>query len=545
MERNDIILSVENVNKSFPGVNALIDVSIEVRKGTVHAVVGENGAGKSTLMKILSGVYTKDSGTIIFDGEEVEQTTPIQAIRRGLSIIYQEFNLVNTLTVGENIFLGRYREMKGLNNIHKEARKILDSIGSTINTHTLVEDLSASEKQMVEICKALSFDSKLIIMDEPSSSLTSDELKQLFKLIHDLRERGISIIYISHKLDEIFQLCDIVTILRDGYVVVTKPTEEMTRDEMIAKMIGRDLGDEYPPRPSNVSEETVMEVKNLNTRKLKDINFELKKGEILGFVGLVGSGRTEIVRAIYGADKARAPKEIRHEIKKESKELEREAKKLRKEAEKLNDDEKLKEVERLIKEAEGLKDSIRFKLTVNGNAVQVKSPIDGKKNGIGLLPEDRKLEGLVLDFSVQSNICMSSLKELSKFGFMDGKKEREMAKREIDNLTVKTPTPQTNVKSLSGGNQQKCIMGRWLEINPDILILDEPTRGIDVGTKYEIYLLIKQIAESGGSVIMISSELPEVLAMSNRVLTICEGRISGEFNPEVDSAHMIMDAAIG
>jgi ribose transport system ATP-binding protein len=492
MDKKDIILSVQNVNKSFPGVNALIDVCVEVEKGTVHAVVGENGAGKSTLMKILSGVYTKDSGTIIFDGEEVGHTTPIQAIRRGLSIIYQEFNLVNTLTVGENIFLGRYREMKGLKNIHKEARKLLDSIGSTINTHAYVEELSASEKQMVEICKALSFDSKLIIMDEPSSSLTADELKQLFQLIHDLREKGISIIYISHKLDEIFKLCDIVTILRDGYVVVTKPIEEMTRDEMIAKMIGRDLGDEFPPRPNCVGEESVMEVKNLNTRKLKDISFELKKGEILGFVGLVGSGRTEIVRAIYGADKAK-----------------------------------------------------ELNIAVNGKPVRIKNPRDGKKNGIGLLSEDRKLEGLVLDFSVQANIVMSSLKEISKLAFVSGRLERDMAKRQIKNLTVKTPTPNTKVKTLSGGNQQKCIMGRWLEINPDILILDEPTRGIDVGTKYEIYLLIKKIAEGGGSVIMISSELPEVLAMSNRVLTICEGRISGEFNPETDSDHVIMDAAIG
>jgi ribose transport system ATP-binding protein len=492
MERDDIILSVQNVNKSFPGVKALVDASIEVKKGTVHAVVGENGAGKSTLMKILSGVYTKDSGTIIFDGQEVRQTTPIQAIRRGLSIIYQEFNLVNTLTVGENIFLGRYKEMKGLNNIHKEALRILDSIGSNISTTTYVEELSASEKQIVEICKALSFDSKLIIMDEPSSSLTSDELKQLFKLISDLRQRGISIIYISHKLDEIFQLCDVVTILRDGYVIDTKLIGELTRDEMITKMIGRELGNEYPPRPSSVKDEIVLNVMNINTRKLNDISFKLKKGEIIGLVGLVGSGRTEIVRAIYGADRARS-----------------------------------------------------LKIAVNDRLIRIRSPRDGKKNGIGLLPEDRKLEGLVLPFSVQANIVMSSLKDISKFGFISSRLERNMANRQIKNLTIKTPTPNTKVKTLSGGNQQKCIMGRWLEINPDILILDEPTRGIDVGTKYEIYLLIKKIAENGGSVIMISSELPEVLAMSNRVLTICEGRISGEFNPEVDSAHVIMDAAIG
>jgi len=491
MDKQDIILSVQNVNKTFPGVKALTDASIEVRKGTVHAVVGENGAGKSTLMKILSGVHKRDSGTIIFDGKEMGDVTPIQSIRKGLSIIYQEFNLVNTLTVGENIFLGRFSEKKGLRNIHKEARAILDSIGSKISTTTWVENLSASEKQMVEICKALAFDSKLIIMDEPSSSLTADELKQLFQIIHDLRAKGIAIIYISHKLDEIKELCDVVTILRDGYVIDTKPIDEMSREEMISKMIGRDLDNEFPDRPHCVGE-TIMEVQALNTRKLKDISFELKKGEVLGLVGLVGSGRTEIVRAIYGADKAG-----------------------------------------------------ELKICINGKPIKVRKPRDGKKNGIGLLPEDRKLEGLVLPFSVQSNITMSSAEGNSRFGFINTGKDKDIAARQIKSLSVKTPSPNTKVKTLSGGNQQKCIMGRWFEIDPDILILDEPTRGIDVGTKYEIYLLIKRIAENGGSVIMISSELPEVLAMSNRVLTICEGHISGEFNPETDSAHAIMDAAIG
>ena len=488
---NNFILSVKDVSKSFPGVKALDNVSMECRSGSVHGVIGENGAGKSTLMKILSGVYTKDSGTVIFNGETIEQNKPIHAIRRGLSIIYQEFNLVSTLTVGENIFLGRFREMKGLRNSHKEARKLLDSIGSTISTTTYVADLKAAEKQMVEIAKALSFDSKLIIMDEPSSSLTADELKQLFVIIDDLRKKGITIIYISHKLDEIFQLCDVCTIIRDGKVIDTKPTSEFTRGEMIAKMIGREIENEFPERASCVGE-TLMEVKNIRTRKLQEISFVLKRGEILGFVGLVGAGRTEIVRAIYGADKA--------------------------------------------------KDLV---IAINDELVDIKKPIDAMNNSIGLLPEDRKLEGLVLPFSVQENISMSSVKRISKFGMVSGAEERAMAARQIKNLTVRTPSPHTKVLSLSGGNQQKCIMGRWLEIKPDILILDEPTRGIDVGTKYEIYLLIKKIAEEGGSVIIISSELPEVLSLSNRVLTICEGRITGEFNPETDAATDIMDAAIG
>jgi ribose transport system ATP-binding protein len=442
-------------------------------------------------MKILSGVYKKDSGTIVFDGETIEHTTPIQSIKRGLSIIYQEFNLVNTLSVGENIFLGRFREMKGMRNIHKKARELLDSIGSTIHTYTMVGDLSAAEKQMVEITKALSFNSKLIIMDEPSSSLTADELKRLFVIIGDLKKKGVTIIYISHKLDEIFELCDIVTIIRDGNVIDTKLVGDLTRGEMIAKMIGREIENEYPERPRSAGE-TILSVNTIKTRKLNDIYFELKKGEILGFVGLVGAGRTEIVRAIFGADRAK-----------------------------------------------------ELKISINGRPIRIRSPKDGKQAGIGLVPEDRKLEGLVLPFSVQANITMSSLSKISKLGFVNAKLEKDIADRQIKNLSVKTPSPSTKVVTLSGGNQQKCIMGRWLEINPDILILDEPTRGIDVGTKYEIYVLIKQIAERGGSVIMISSELPEVLAMSNRVLTICQGRITGEFDPEVDSANAIMDAAIG
>ncbi len=488
---HDIILSIKDVCKTFPGVKALDKVSIEIRRGSVHGIVGENGAGKSTLMKILSGVHTKDSGTIVFDGKQIEHTTPIESLNRGLSIIYQEFNLVNTMSVGENIFLGRFAQMNGMRGTHAKARELLDSIGSTLDTRTLVGDLSAAEKQMVEITKALSYHSKLIIMDEPSSSLTHDELRRLFQIIADLRKQGVSIIYISHKLDEIFELCDIVTIMRDGQVIDTKPVRELARGEMVAKMVGRAIENEFPERPHCVGE-TLMEVRSLNTHKLHDISFTLKKGEILGLVGLVGAGRTEIVRAICGADKVKG-----HTV------------------------------------------------LIEGKPVKIKKPVHAKRAGIGLVPEDRKLQGLVLPFSVQSNISMACLERLAKFGFVNASGEKEIAERHIGNLSIKTPSPQTKTVSLSGGNQQKCIIGRWLEINPRILILDEPTRGIDVGTKYEIYLLIKKIAENGGSVIMISSELPEVLNMSNRVLTICDGRITGEFDPEQVSAQTIMDAAIG
>ncbi len=490
-KENGIILSIRDVSKSFPGVRALDKVSIDIRRGTVHGIVGENGAGKSTMMKILSGVYTKDSGTVIFDGQTIEHTTPIESLNRGLSIIYQEFNLVNTMSVGENIFLGRFAQMKGMRGTHQKARELLDSIGSTIDTRTMVGDLSAAEKQMVEITKALSYHSKLIIMDEPSSSLTHDELKRLFQIIANLKTQGVSIIYISHKLDEIFELCDVVTIMRDGQVIDTKPVTELGRAEMVAKMVGRSIEHEYPDRP-HCAGETVLEVRSINTHKLHDISFTLKKGEILGLVGLVGAGRTEIVRAICGADKAKG-----HTV------------------------------------------------LIDGKPVKIKKPAHAKRAGIGLVPEDRKLQGLVLPFSVQSNITMACLERLTKGGFVKASAEKEIALRQIKNLSIKTPTPQTKTVSLSGGNQQKCIIGRWLEINPRILILDEPTRGIDVGTKYEIYVLIKQIAENGGSVIMISSELPEVLNMSNRVLVITDGRITGEFNPEVESAQTIMDTAIG
>lgn len=484
------ILSVENVSKSFPGVKALKNISLEVPRGVVYGIVGENGAGKSTLMKILSGVYVKDEGTVIFDGKRIEHITPIQALRLGLSIIYQEFNLVNTMTVGENIFLGRFQENRGMRGTHKKSRELLDSIGSSIDTYQKVGELSASQMQMVEIAKALSFNSKLIIMDEPSSSLTSEELKRLGMIIRDLRSRGISIIYISHKLDEIFEYCNLVTIMRDGEVIDTKPIEELDRAEMISKMVGREMENEYPPLPDSVGE-TLLEVKNLNTHKLHNINFTLHKGEILGIVGLVGAGRTEIVRALYGADKAKS-KEI----------------------------------------------------YMAGNQITVHSPKDAKKAGMGFVPEDRKQQGLVLQFTIEKNISMASLDLLTKFGFIDRSKEKKIAADQIKNLKIKAPGAQTKVVTLSGGNQQKCIVGRWLELNPKVLILDEPTRGIDVGAKYEIYLLMNEIVKNGGAIIMISSELPEMLNMSHRILTISDGHITGEFLPNEIDAAAIMDKAI-
>jgi ribose transport system ATP-binding protein len=488
---SDVILSIRDVSKSFPGVRALDGVSIDVRRGTVHGLVGENGAGKSTLMKILSGVYEKDGGTVVFDGQAIESTTPHQSMQMGLAIIYQELNLVNTMSVGENVFLGRFREMKGMRGTHAGAREILDSIACKVPTTKLVSELSVSEKQMVEIAKALSFKSKLIIMDEPSSSLTGEELVELAKIIQQLKAQGISIIYISHKLAEVFEFCDVVSVMRDGRIVDTKPRSEFTRNELITKMVGRTIENEYPPRPQCVGA-PLLEVKGINTRKLKDISFTLHQGEILGLVGLVGAGRTEIVRALFGADKVRG-----HEVR------------------------------------------------ILGKKVAIRNPRDAKDAGLGFIPEDRKLQGLVLPFSVESNISMAAFRKFSRFGFIRRSLEKGIGARHVKALAIKTPSTRTAARNLSGGNQQKCVVGRWLEITPRIFIMDEPTRGIDVGAKYEIYVLMKQIAESGGAIILISSELPEVLSMSNRVLTIFEGRITGELLPEKSTADEIMSSALG
>jgi ribose transport system ATP-binding protein len=483
------LLSVRDVSKAFPGVLALDHVSLDIYPGTVHGIVGENGAGKSTLMKILSGVYAKDSGTIVFDGQTIERTTPLLSMKMGLSIIYQELNLVNTMSVGENIFLGRFGEMGGRRGVHAKARELLDRIGSKIDTNKLVSELSVSDKQMVEIAKALSFNSKLIIMDEPSSSLTEDEVRSLIGIIEDLKSKGIGIIYISHKLDEIIGFCDAVTVMRDGRVISTKDVSAMSRGEMIMMMVGRAIDNEFPPRPDNAGD-VILEVKNLTTKKLQNVSFNLRRGEILGLVGLVGAGRTELVRALFGADRVS-----------------------------------------------------RKTVLINGKPARIGSPIDAIGHGLAMVPEDRKGQGLLLKFSVERNISLASLATMSRFGLLDDSLEAGMGERQIKALNIRTPSAKTRVESLSGGNQQKAIVGRWLETKPTILIMDEPTRGIDVGAKYEIYLLMKAIVEAGGSIILISSELPEVLHMSNRVYTLCEGRLNGEFDPEQASATEIMAKA--
>ena len=487
----EVILSIQNVTKRFPNVTALDHVSLDVYQGQVHGIVGENGAGKSTLMKIISGVYRKDEGTIFFDGQEMKVRKPVESLALGLSIIYQEFNLVNQMTVGENIYLGRFREMGGMRQVHAKARALLDSIGSKIDTHTPVEELSVSEKQMVEICKALSYDSKLIIMDEPSTTLTAEEMERLTAIIHDLCKKGITIIYISHRLDEIFELCDRVTVMRDGRVISTKPIAEVERSTMIAEMVGRSIENEYPPRAQNVGE-TILEVRNLITKKLHDVSFTARRGEILGFVGLVGAGRTETVRAIFGADKKHSGE-----------------------------------------------------VWLEGKQLDIRTPADAIRAGFGFVTEDRKQQGLLLSFPVGTNITMAAFPHFTKHGLLNRKLEQEIIDRQIEALSVKTPNSEVHIGNLSGGNQQKCLIARWLETNPKVLIMDEPTRGIDVGAKYEIYLLMKQIAEAGSTIIMISSELPEVLNMSNRVLVLSDGRVKGEYDPQKMSSEEIMAVALG
>ncbi len=490
------ILEMKRISKHFYGVQALDKVDLTVEKGEVHVLVGENGAGKSTLMKILSGAYQRDEGDIFFDGEKLELSSPQAAQEKGISIIYQEFNLIPGLSAAENIYLGREPQKKsGLvdwKKLYSDTKEVLDRLEATINPKILVNNLSVAEQQFVEIAKALSFGSKLIIMDEPSATLTPGELEKLFKVIENLKADGVSIIYISHHLDELFEIGDSVTILRDGQFVSRDKIKDVNKDYVIKQMVGRELSNSYPERTSQPGE-IVLEVNNISRDDiLKDISFNLKKGEILGIAGLVGSGRTELVRAIYGAD---------------------------------------------------LKDKGEIKLF--GDKVEIKSPRDSIENGIGLLPEDRKQQGLVLEQPVKSNITLARLEELIDKYLINQKKEEKKVKEYVDDLNIKTPSIDTLAISLSGGNQQKVVLAKWLFTDSNILIFDEPTRGIDVGAKFEIYLLMNKLTELGKSIIMISSDMPEIIGMSDRVLVIHQGEITGEFNKEELTQEKIMQSAAG
>jgi ribose transport system ATP-binding protein len=489
----DYVLEMRGITKTFPGVVALDNVTLKVRRGSVHALVGENGAGKSTLMKILNGVYRASTGEIFLDGARLESRNVKDAQEKGISIIFQEFNLINTLSVAENIFLGRFNNTACINwkYIRQQTQYLLESLGFNIDVNKTVGRLSTAEKQLVEIAKALSYNAKVIIMDEPTSSLTKREISMFFPIIKKLRDTGITIIYISHKLDEVFNICDTVSILRDGKIVGESPVREITRDRIIEQMVGRSLDIEYPRRTVTPSGQ-VMQVKNLcRGKRLNNISFELRKGEILGIAGLVGAGRTELAEAVFGAEPVDSGEIILH-----------------------------------------------------GHKILVRSTYEGKKHSIGLVTEDRKETGLVLNMSVTKNITVTKLDDVKTGPLLSKRKEIVVAKKYLETLNIKTPSVNQQLANLSGGNQQKVVLAKWLFSGVDILILDEPTRGIDVGAKYEIYCLMNTLTEQGKSIIMISSELPEVLGMSDKVLVMHDGAIKGELIGTDKTAENVMQMVV-
>lgn len=489
------ILELKDIDKSFPGVHALDHVSFDVQEGEVHALMGENGAGKSTLMKVLTGIYTKDSGSIIFQGKEVEFHNAREAQDAGVIIVHQELNMMGHLTVAQNIFVGR-EPMKGIKIDDKkmiaDSAALFKKLNIDIDPTETMSKLTVGKQQMCEIAKAISKDAKVIIFDEPSSALTDAEIEELFKIIDDLRNQGIGIVYISHRMDEIKRITDRVTVMRDGTYVGTLITKDCTKEDIINMMVGRVIYED-PKAQSTVKEDApiVLKVENLNAgRMVQDVSFELRKGEILGFAGLMGAGRTETARAIFGAD---------------------------------------------VKESGNI--------YVNGKLVDIKSPEDAVKNGIGYLSEDRKRFGIVVQKTVSENTTMATLENFVKGLFIDKKAEEETAKDYIQKLSIKTPSASQLVVNLSGGNQQKVVIAKWLARDCDILIFDEPTRGIDVGAKSEIYKLMNKLAEEGKSIIMISSELTEILRMSDRVVVMCEGKKTGELPIEKATQEAIMDLA--
>ena len=491
----DVILTMKGIDKSFPGVHALDHVDLEVRRGEVHALMGENGAGKSTLMKVLTGIYSKDEGIITFEGKEVEFTNPREAQDAGIVIVHQELNMLGHLTVAQNIFIGR-EFMKGKfiddRKMNEEARKLFDQLGIDIDPTETMSRLTVGKQQMCEIAKAISHDAKVIIFDEPSAALTEAEIEELFKIIRDLRERQLGIVYISHRMDEIKVITDRVTVMRDGGYVGTLITKDCTKEDIINMMVGRVIYED-PKTESQVAKDApvVLKVEHLNAgRMVQDVSFELHKGEILGFSGLMGAGRTETMRALFGAD----PKQSGD-------------------------------------------------IYINGEKVDIKTPKDAVSHGIGYLSEDRKRFGIIVDKTVAENSTMASLDEYMKGLFIDKKKEKEVAQKYVDILKTKTPGVDQLVVNLSGGNQQKVVIAKWLVRNCDILIFDEPTRGIDVGAKSEIYHLMNELVAEGKSIIMVSSEMTEILRMSDRIVIMCEGRKTGELGIEEATQERIMHAA--
>ncbi|WP_406676827.1 sugar ABC transporter ATP-binding protein [Moorella sp. ACPs] len=492
-----IRLKLQDITKRFPGVKALNRVSFDCLEGEVHALVGENGAGKSTLMKILSGVFRPDEGTILLEGQTVEFKCPRDAQLAGIAMIHQELSLAEGLTVAENIFMGHLPKKKlGFVNSRKMSQKtteLLQQVGlQGIDPCEKINNLSASQRQLIEIAKALSFKAKILIMDEPTSSLSLSETQNLLNLVSKLKNQGITIIYISHRLEEVFAIADRITVLRDGNCIATVTPKNVTPADIVAMMVGRKMDEEkiYYSQPQN---ENLLEVKGLTKKgKFNNINFSLRKGEILGIAGLVGSGRSDLALALFG-----------------------------------------------------IESDVKGLITINGNKVSIRSPRDAIKEGIAFIPEDRKLQALFLTMAVKDNIVIAAAEKNNKLGFINKKEEEIWCSEYVKRLNIRLHSVKQQIQYLSGGNQQKAIIARWLLCNPKILILDEPTRGIDVGAKQEIYQLIKSLAEKGVGVILISSELPEIMMLSNRILVMRQGRIVGELERSEATQEKVMLLATG
>ncbi|HEL1091804.1 TPA: sugar ABC transporter ATP-binding protein [Streptococcus equi subsp. zooepidemicus] len=483
------------ISKSFGTNKVLEKIDLVLHSGQVHALMGENGAGKSTLMNILTGLFPASSGTIVIDGVEKQFSNPQEAEAFGISFIHQEMNTWPDMTVLDNLFLGR--EIKGTFGLldqkamKEKAKRAFDRLGISIPLDLPIGSLSVGQQQMIEIAKSLLSEVSLLVMDEPTAALTDRETESLFQMIASLKKEGVGIVYISHRMEEIFRVTDLITVMRDGIVVDTKPTAETNPAELVKKMVGRDIDDYYPAKAAELGE-LVFEVENLSGECFKDISFQVRRGEILGFSGLMGAGRTEVMRAIFGLDKRTAGR-----------------------------------------------------IRLNGQDIQVTNPVQAIRAGIGFLTEDRKEEGLILDFSIKDNMTLPSHKDFSKNGFFDDKTSRDFVQKMIDRLRIKSGRPEMVVGNLSGGNQQKVVLAKWIGIAPKVLILDEPTRGVDVGAKREIYQLMNELAERGVPIVLVSSDLPEVLGVSDRIVVMHEGRITGELSRGEATQEKVMQLATG
>ena len=493
---HDVLLRMEGISKRFPGVKALDNVNLEVKAGTVHALMGENGAGKSTLMKCLFGIYNKDAGHIYLDGKEIDFKSSKEALDNGVAMVHQELNQALKRNVVDNIWLGRYPKVAGLMvNEHKmrvDTEAIFKELGINVDLYRIMGDMPVYQRQMVEIAKAVSYNSKIIVFDEPTSSLTEEEVEHLFDIINMLRDRGVGIIYISHKMAEIKRISDEITVMRDGQWVATKPAAELEMNDIIRLMVGRELTNQFPEK-TNVVKEVTLKVENLTGQynHLKDVSFEAHKGEVLGIAGLDSSGRTETLESIFG-----------------------------------------------------LRERKSGTITLDGKKCLNRNAGESIKNGFALLTEERRATGIFGGLSIKENTVISSLKRHKRFGiYLSEKSQREDTQYYIDAMRTKTPSQETKIRSLSGGNQQKVIIGRWLLTDPEVLLLDEPTRGIDVGAKYEIYQLILDLAHKEKTVLMVSSEMPELLGVCDRIIVMSGGRVAGEVDARNTSQEEIMTLA--